>query len=231
MSLLSFENVNACYGAAHILHDLDLRIEAGERVALIGRNGVGKTTVVNTLLGVAALRGGTLRVGGQVLRRPRAYDAARRGIAVVPQGRCIVANLSVEENLRLGAATQRPGPWHLDAIYRLFPILRERAHTPGTALSGGQQQMLAIGRALMANPALVMLDEPTEGLAPVIVDQLAEIFTAVADQGTALLLIEQNMSLVMRVADRYLAMAKGTVVAQGRVAEEGLEQLHRHVMV
>lgn len=231
MSLLSFENVNACYGAAHILHDLDLRIEAGERVALIGRNGVGKTTVVNTLLGVAALRGGTLRVGGQVLRRPRAYDAARRGIAVVPQGRCIVATLSVEENLRLGAATQRPGPWHLDAIYRLFPILRERAHTPGTALSGGQQQMLAIGRALMANPALVMLDEPTEGLAPVIVDQLAEIFTAVADQGTALLLIEQNMSLVMRVADRYLAMAKGTVVAQGRVAEEGLEQLHRHVMV
>ncbi|ROR16426.1 amino acid/amide ABC transporter ATP-binding protein 2 (HAAT family) [Comamonas sp. BIGb0124] len=231
MSLLSFENVNACYGAAHILHDLDLRIEAGERVALIGRNGVGKTTVVNTLLGVAALRGGTLRVGGQVLRRPRAYDAARRGIAVVPQGRCIVANLSVEENLRLGAATQRPGPWHLDAIYRLFPILRERAHTPGTALSGGQQQMLAIGRALMANPALVMLDEPTEGLAPVIVDQLAEIFMAVADQGTALLLIEQNMSLVMRVADRYLAMAKGTVVAQGRVAEEGLEQLHRHVMV
>ena len=200
MSLLSFENVNACYGAAHILHDLDLRVEAGERVALIGRNGVGKTTLVNTLLGVAALRGGTLRVGGQVLRRPRAYDAARRGIAVVPQGRCIVANLSVEENLRLGAATQRPGPWHLDAIYRLFPILRERAHTPGTALSGGQQQMLAIGRALMANPALVMLDEPTEGLAPVIVDQLAEIFMAVADQGTALLLIEQNMSLVMRLS-------------------------------
>ena len=231
MSLLSFENVNACYGAAHILHDLDLRVEAGERVALIGRNGAGKTTSIITLLGVAALRGGTLRVGGQVLRRPRAYDAARRGIAVVPQGRCIVANLSVEENLRLGAATQRPGPWHLDAIYRLFPILRERAHTPGTALSGGQQQMLAIGRALMANPALVMLDEPTEGLAPVIVDQLAEIFMAVADQGTALLLIEQNMSLVMRVADRYLAMAKGTVVAQGRVAEEGLEQLHRHVMV
>src|SRR5690606_3020765 len=121
----------------------------------------------------------------------------------------IVANLTVEENLLLGRAAGRKGPWALPEIYRLFPILQQRADTPGTALSGGQQQMLAVGRALMANPDLLLMDEPTEGLAPVIVDQLADIFNHVADQGTALLLIEQNMNLVVRVAQRYLAMAKG----------------------
>lgn len=154
-------------------------------------------------------------------------------MVVVPQGRRIVANLSVEENLQLGAAVGRKGPWTVPEIYRLFPILRERAHTPGTALSGGQQQMLAVGRALMANPSLILLDEPTEGLAPVIVDQLADIFNRVADQGTALLLIEQNMSLVARVAQRYLALAKGAVVAQGPVenSRAGLERLEAHVMV
>jgi ABC-type branched-subunit amino acid transport system ATPase component len=150
---------------------------------------------------------------------------------VVPQGRRIVANLSVEENLHLGAATGRKGPWTVPEIYKLFPILEERAHTPGTALSGGQQQMLAVGRALMANPSLILLDEPTEGLAPVIVDQLASIFNKVADQGTALLLIEQNMSLVVRVARRYIAMAKGSVVAEGDVGSESLQQLQEHVMV
>jgi branched-chain amino acid transport system ATP-binding protein len=159
--------------------------------------------------------------------------AAQQGIVVVPQGRRIVANLTVEENLQLGAAVGRKGPWTVPEIYKLFPILQERAHTPGTALSGGQQQMLAVGRALMANPSLILLDEPTEGLAPVIVDQLAVIFNQVAEQGTALLLIEQNMSLVVRVAHRYLAMAKGAIVAHGQVvnSREGLHDLESHVMV
>ena len=152
-------------------------------------------------------------------------------MVVVPQGRRIVANLTVEENLLLGAAVRRKGPWTVPKVYKLFPILQERAHTPGTALSGGQQQMLAVGRALMANPALILLDEPTEGLAPVIVDQLASIFNQVAEQGTALLLIEQNMSLVIRVTHRYLAMAKGSVVAEGSVDDESLDELHQHVMV
>ena len=221
--LLKIENINAFYGAAHILHGMSLQVNAGERVALIGRNGVGKTTVVNTILGLASLR----------MTRPRTYMAAQHGIAVVPQGRRIVANLTVEENLHLGAAVGRKGPWSVPEIYKLFPILQERAHTPGTALSGGQQQMLAVGRALMANPALILLDEPTEGLAPVIVDQLADIFNKVADQGTALLLIEQNMSLVVRVARRYCAMAKGSVVAEGVVenSRAGLHDLEAHVMV
>jgi len=232
-ALLKLEKVNAVYGAAHILHDLSLHVNPGERVALIGRNGVGKTTVVNTILGLASLRSGSVAVNDTLLPRPRTYQAAQHGVVVVPQGRRIVANLSVEENLNLGAAVGRKGPWNVAEIYKLFPILQERAHTPGTALSGGQQQMLAVGRALMANPSLILLDEPTEGLAPVIVDQLATIFNQVADQGTALLLIEQNMSLVARVAHRYYAMAKGSVVAEGHVvnSREGLNDLEAHVMV
>jgi len=232
-SLLNLKNVHAYYGAAHILHGLDLHVNPGERVALIGRNGVGKTTVVNTILGLASLQGGHVAFGGKEHTKLRAYMAAQHGIAVVPQGRRIVANLTVEENLILGAAVGRKGLWTVPEIYKLFPILQERAHTPGTALSGGQQQMLAVGRALMANPSLILLDEPTEGLAPVIVDQLADIFNQVAQQGTALLLIEQNMSLVVRVAHRYLAMAKGAIVAQGEVvnSREGLHALEGHVMV
>lgn len=232
-ALLKLEKVNAFYGSAHILYDLDLTVNAGERVALVGRNGVGKTTVVNTILGLATMRGGSIHLGSYALQKPRPYIAAQHGVVVVPQGRRIVANLSVEENLLLGAAVGRKGPWTVPEIYKLFPILQERAYTPGTALSGGQQQMLAVGRALMANPSLILLDEPTEGLAPVIVDQLADIFNQVAGQGTALLLIEQNMSLVVRVAQRYCAMAKGSVVAQGVVhnTREGLVDLENHVMV
>lgn len=232
-ALLTLDRVNAFYGAAHILHDLSITVDAGERVALIGRNGVGKTTVVNALLGLASLRTGDILLGTSRIPRPRPYMAAQHGLAVVPQGRRIVANLTVEENLLLGAAVGRKGPWSLMEIYKLFPILQERAATPGTALSGGQQQMLAVGRALMANPSLILLDEPTEGLAPVIVDQLADIFNKVAGQGTALLLIEQNMSLVVRVAHRYCAMAKGSVVATGSVenSSSGLRALEAHVMV
>ena len=232
-ALLNLKNVHAYYGSAHILHGLSLHVNAGERVALIGRNGVGKTTVVNTILGLAQLKDGRILLGSTDLPKPRPYLAAQNGVVVVPQGRRIVANLTVEENLLLGAAVGRKGPWTVQEIYKLFPILQERAHTPGTALSGGQQQMLAVGRALMANPSLILLDEPTEGLAPVIVDQLADIFNKVADQGTALLLIEQNMSLVVRVAHRYLAMAKGSVVAEGLVnnSRDGLKDLEAHVMV
>lgn len=229
-TVLQVRDLQAYYGAAHILHGLSLDIQAGERVALIGRNGVGKTTLVNALLGLASVRGGSMRIGGKTITRPRPYMVTRQGMAVVPQGRRIVANLSVEENLLLGAACGRAGHWSVPRIYELFPILHERAHTPGTALSGGQQQMLAIGRALMANPTLVILDEPTEGLAPVIVDQLADIFNLVANQGTALLLIEQNLSLVARVARRYYAMAKGAMTGTGPIDDNSLRELREHVV-
>ncbi len=228
--LLNFDKVNAFYGAAHILHDMSMRIEAGERVALIGRNGVGKTTCVNTLLGIASMRSGSIVLAGRTLKKIRPYMAAGLGLGVVPQGRGIIANLSVEENLILGTASGRKGHWSLPRIYELFPILRERAHTPGTALSGGQQQVLAIGRTLMANPSLIILDEPTEGLAPLIVDQLAEVFNQVAGLGTALLLIEQNLSLVERVAQRYYAMAKGSLIGEGAVDASTMHLLKEHII-
>ncbi|MCK0506569.1 ABC transporter ATP-binding protein [Aromatoleum anaerobium] len=229
--LLNLDAVNAYYGAAHVLHDVTLSVCPGERVALVGRNGVGKTTVVNSILNLASLRGGTLKFNGVVQHGLRTYGAARAGISVVPQGRRIIPNLTIEENLLLGGAVKRPGPWNLASIYELFPILQERRNTPGTALSGGQQQMLAIGRALMANPQLLVLDEPSEGLAPVIVDQLADIFNRLANAGTALLLIEQNLSLITRVARRFYVMAKGSIIEEGALEGLDIAQLHKHIVV
>jgi branched-chain amino acid transport system ATP-binding protein len=151
-ALLNLNNLNAYYGAAHILHDLSLQVNAGERVALIGRNGVGKTTVVNTILGLATLRNGSVELEGKSYTKLRAYMAAQHGVAVVPQGRCIVANLSVEENLLLGAAVGRKGPWSVKEIYKIFPILEERAHTPGTALSGGAATNVGRGPRVDGQP-------------------------------------------------------------------------------
>jgi ABC-type branched-subunit amino acid transport system ATPase component len=229
--LLSFDNVVAGYGGARVLHGISLKIGAGERVAILGRNGVGKTTVVNTFLGIARMMSGSVTLAGRKETEPHHFTAARAGISVVLQGRCIIANLSVRENLQLGAAPRRPGPWNMERVFDQFPILRERADTPGTALSGGQQQMLAIGRALMANPALLVLDEPSEGLAPVIVDELAVVMQQLAAAGTSLLLIEQNYGLVRRVADRYYVLSKGTIVEEGQLAGLSMESLKRHVAV
>jgi branched-chain amino acid transport system ATP-binding protein len=229
--LLGLRGVEAGYGEARVLHGIDLAVGENERVAILGRNGVGKSTVVNTFLGVARLRAGEIRFLGAVPRTIQHFTAARAGVAVVLQGRHIIPNLTVRENLLLGAAVRRPGQWSLARVYELFPILQERADTPGTALSGGQQQMLAIGRALMANPALLVLDEPSEGLAPVIVDELAVVLRRLADGGTGLLLIEQNFGLVRRVAERYYALSKGQIVDQGRLADLSLEKLKEHVAV
>ncbi|MBM3555647.1 MAG: ABC transporter ATP-binding protein [Alphaproteobacteria bacterium] len=229
--LLAFTTVESGYGEARVLHGVTIAVQEGERVAVMGRNGVGKTTLVNTFLGVARLRSGSVAFRGHPAGTIHHFTAAREGISVVLQGRRIIPNLSVRENLELGAAVARPGPWDLDKVYALFPILKERAETPGTALSGGQQQMLAIGRALMANPALLVLDEPSEGLAPVIVDELAAVFNRLADAGTSLLIIEQNIGLVQRVARRYYVLAKGAVVDQGDLAGLSIENIQRHVAV
>jgi len=229
--LLGFRGVEAGYGEARVLHGIDLAVGENERVAILGRNGVGKSTVVNTFLGVARLRTGEIRFHGAAPRTIQHFTAARAGVAVVLQGRHIIPNLTVRENLLIGAAVRRPGQWSLARVYELFPILQERAETPGTALSGGQQQMLAIGRALMANPALLVLDEPSEGLAPVIVDELAVVLRRLADGGTGLLLIEQNFGLVRRVAERYYALSKGQIVDQGNLADLSLEKLKEHVAV
>ena len=231
MTLLAFRDVDSYYGRAQVLHGVTFEIRPEERVAILGRNGVGKTTIVNSFLGIAPVRRGEVDLAGRTATRFQHFTAARSGIAVVPQGRRIVQGLTIRENLLLGAAVGRRGAWTMERVFELFPILRERADTPGTALSGGQQQMLAIGRALMANPSLLVLDEPSEGLAPVIVDELADIFRRLAAEGTGILLIEQNFGLVRRVADRYYVLSKGTVIEAGELAGLSMETLKRHVAV
>lgn len=231
MSLLALRHVHAGYGHSRVLRDVSIEIAAGERVAILGRNGVGKTTVVNTFLGIAALHDGSVEFSGRRVDTIRHFTAARHGVAVVPQGRRIVPGLTVQENLLLGAAVQRPGKWNLQEIYALFPVLLERAEVAGTKLSGGQQQMLAIGRALMSNPDLLVLDEPSEGLAPVIVDGLAETLRQLADHGTSILLIEQNLGLVQRVAERYYVLSKGEVIETGTLTGLSLDSLKKHVTV
>jgi branched-chain amino acid transport system ATP-binding protein len=230
-SLVKLEGVHAHYGGARVLHGVSLTVDKGQSLALIGRNGVGKTTVVNCMLGIASVPEGKIWLSGKKQGRLKHYTASRLGVAVVPQGRRIIPNLTIEENLMLGSAAQRPGPWNLDRVYELFPILKERCRMPGTALSGGQQQMLAIGRALMSNPSLLVLDEPSEGLAPVIVDQLAEIFSSLTREGTSVLLIEQNLSLVARVAKSYHVLAKGVIVESGSLEGRNIQELHRHIML
>jgi branched-chain amino acid transport system ATP-binding protein len=231
MSVLGLRQVDAYYGAAKVLHQVDLHVDGGERVAILGRNGAGKTTIVNAFLGIAQVRAGHVAFHDRPAHALPHFAAARAGIAVVPQGRRILPNLTVEENLLLGAAVGRHGAWDLAAVYELFPVRRERRTGPGLALSGGQQQMLAIGRGLMANPQLLVLDEPSEGLAPVIVDELAHVFAQLADGGTALLIIEQNVRLVQRVARRYYVLSKGTIVDEGRLEGLSLDTLKQHVAV
>lgn len=229
--LLGFESVDSGYGNARILHGVDFSISRGDTVAILGRNGVGKTTIVNTLLGIANLMRGRVRLQGRAIARLAHYTAARSGIAVVVQSRGILPNLTVRENLVLGGAARRRGPWTLERVLELFPVLGERSASPGTALSGGQQQMLAIGRALMANPDLLVLDEPSEGLAPVIVDELAEVFRRFAAEGTAILLIEQNLGLVERVARTYNVLSKGAIVDRGSLEHTTTVELQRHIAI
>ena len=231
MSILAFRDVDAFYGQAQILSGVSFAVDAGERVALVGRNGVGKTTVVETLCGGTRVRGGEILIRGQARRELRAFTAAKSGIGVVLQGRGILPNLTVTENILLGAATGRKGRWNLDAVMALFPALAKRSRNPGPALSGGEQQMLAIGRALMANPDLLVLDEPSEGLAPVIVDMLSDLMLRLAAEGTGILLIEQNVSLIRRVADRFYVLSKGRVVAQGHTEGLSNEDLMGHILI
>jgi branched-chain amino acid transport system ATP-binding protein len=231
MSLLAFRNIHAMYGQARILNGVTFKVDAGERVALVGRNGVGKTTVVNTLCGVTRISQGEVELRGKVCPDLRGYTAAQNGIGIVLQGRGIIASLTVEENLLLGQAARRDGPWSLARVYELFPILNERRNNPGLALSGGQQQMLAIGRALISNPELLILDEPSEGLAPVIVDELASLFNRLGREGVGILLIEQNVSLIHRVVERFYVLSKGAVAEEGSLQNVTKEELQRHIAI
>jgi branched-chain amino acid transport system ATP-binding protein len=211
--LLELRGVRARYGDAAVLHGVDLSVGAGETVGLLGRNGAGKTTTVLSIFGVPTVAGEVL-VDGKPIGRKR-WDVARSGLSLVPQGRGIIAGLSVEENLKLGMAAHRTTQWTLPAVYELFPNLRKASRRRGTALSGGEQQMLAIGRALLSGPRLLLLDEPSEGLAPVAIDRIVDVLKEIQDRGTSILLVEQNMRLVQRLAERFVALGRGTVAIAG----------------
>jgi branched-chain amino acid transport system ATP-binding protein len=216
--VLEVDGIHTYYGESHVLHGVSLRVGPGEAVALLGRNGAGKTTAIRSIVGFTPPRAGRVLFEGQAIERWPAYRIARRGLALVPQGRRIFAPLSVRENLLLGARSEG---WTLERVFELFPRLRERQAQLGGTLSGGEQQMLAIARALLTNGRLLLLDEPSEGLAPLIVREIGTILTALKAERLSLLLVEQNYHLALRVADRVYVMNRGQIVYQGTPA--GLE--------
>ena len=209
--LLTVEKLQAWYGESHILHGVDIEVREGEVVTLLGRNGAGKTTTLRAIMGLVGRRSGSVRFEGQELVNARSDRIARAGIALCPEERGIFASLDVTENLLLPPVV-RPGGMDLDAIYTLFPNLKERARSLGTRLSGGEQQMLAIARILRTGARLLMLDEPTEGLAPVIVQQIGQTIRAIKERGFTVLLVEQNFRFAQTVADRHYVMEHGHVV-------------------
>jgi branched-chain amino acid transport system ATP-binding protein len=215
---LAVHGLHAYYGGSHVLQGVDLEVAGGEAVSLIGRNGAGKTTTIASIVGFLRPRGGTVRVQGADLTGAPPHRIARAGIALVPQGRRIFGDLSVAENLAI-AARQVPNAWDEARIMDLFPSLARRRAVRGDQLSGGEQQMLAIARALMRNPTVLLLDEPSEGLAPKLVEQVGEILLALRATGMGILLVEQNLGLATRVGQRVLVMNKGTIVFAGTPAE------------
>jgi branched-chain amino acid transport system ATP-binding protein len=229
MSVLTFDEVRAYYDQALVVDGVSFTVEEGECFSLLGPNGVGKTTSLNAMFGIARLGGGQISIDDVPITLRRPHDAARKGAALVPQGRWIIPTLTVEENLLLGQASERKGPWGLAEVFDMFPDLQDRRAAMGNALSGGQQQMLAIGRGLMANPRILLLDEPSEGLAPVIIDRLRDVLARLREEGTSMLLIEQRLDFVLSLADRFSVMAKGEVVASGTVADTSAEQLREWV--
>jgi branched-chain amino acid transport system ATP-binding protein len=209
----------AGYGASTVLHGVDLDIGAGESVAMVGRNGAGKSTLLMSVFGESTVLSGEIWVRDVRIDGLPGYIAAKLGVAISPQGRRILPNLTIRENLLLGQATGRPGGWNLRSVYDLFPPLEERADSGGTMLSGGQQQMLAIGRALMSNPDLLLLDEPSEGLSPVLVDDLVRALNKIRHAGTGVLVVEQHLSLVRRSTDRFVILSKGQITGAASTAD------------
>jgi branched-chain amino acid transport system ATP-binding protein len=216
--LLEARNLHIGYGDAPAVWDVSLDVGAGEIVAVIGPNGAGKTTLINAIAGLLRCRRGELRFDGADMTSVRAHDYCSHGIALVPEGRRLFAKMSVEENLELGcylpAARTRREP-SLERVYGLFPILRDKRAQPAGELSGGQQQMVAIGRALMARPRIVLFDEPSLGLAPTIVDDMFEIIARVREEGSAVLLVEQNVLKALDIADRAYVLEQGRIVSAG----------------
>lgn len=218
MSLLSLEAVNTHIGQYHILQGVDLEVGAGEIVAMLGRNGAGKTTTLKTIMGLHPRTGGTVRFDGDEIGELRPYEVASLGIGYVPEDRAIFADLSVEENLRIAERERGDLAGSIEFIHDLFPDLARLAELPGTSLSGGQQQMLAVARALVAENRLLLIDEPSEGLAPVIIEQMMEAIRSISSD-TTVLLVEQNFVVASQLAQHYVILEEGRTVASGAMAD------------
>jgi branched-chain amino acid transport system ATP-binding protein len=214
---LAAEGLETFYGKSHILHGVGMEVREGEIVTLLGRNGAGKTTTLRSIMGLTPARRGTVRLFGQETTAWPPYRIAMRGVGYVPEGRRIFHNLTVEENLLV--PVERPGPWTIARVYDLFPRLRERRSNRGRQLSGGEQEMLAIARALLLNPRLLLLDEPSQGLAPLIVQDVFRVVEAACREGIAILLVEQNVRGAIGIADRAYVLDDGRVVFSGPAAE------------
>jgi branched-chain amino acid transport system ATP-binding protein len=216
VELLRVEGLSAGYGAARVVNNVSFALGQGQSLALLGRNGVGKTTLLNSLIGVTTRHGGRVFLRGQDVTALKPHARAGAGVGWVPQERDIFRSLSVEENL---AAVATPGPWSVARVYEMFPRLKERRRNGGRQLSGGEQQMLAIGRALVVNPALLLLDEPTEGLAPIIVDELLAAFRRLAGEGLSMILVEQKPKKILPFTDDTIVLNRGAIAYEARSAD------------
>jgi branched-chain amino acid transport system ATP-binding protein len=220
--MLDVQKLHTYYGESHILHDVSLRVKEGSVSVLLGRNGMGKTTTLHSIMGMVPPKRGKVVMNGQEIQGKPSYQVSKAGIALVPQGRRIFPNLTVKENL---LTTYRPvkGGWSLNKIFDMFPRLKERETSMGGTLSGGEQQMLSIGRALMTNPNLLLLDEPSEGLSPLMVREVIKIIKRLKEDGLSMLLVEQNLSMASDLADHVYILNKGTVVFDGSSDEFDIE--------
>ncbi|MDX2156852.1 MAG: ABC transporter ATP-binding protein [Hyphomicrobiaceae bacterium] len=216
-TLLEVEDLNAHYDKSHILHGVTMRIASGEIVSLLGRNGSGRSTTLKTIMGLVKPTGGHVRLEGRDLAGERAFRVARAGIAYVPEEREIFANITVEENMRIGMQPPRPDApaWTIDQMYDFFPQLKQRRDTAAGMLSGGEQQMLTMCRALLGNPRIILIDEPTEGLAPKIVEVVTDMIREICRKGVSVLLVEQKLTIAMRVSQRVYVMGHGEIVFEG----------------
>lgn len=217
--LFEAQMINTYYGSSHILFDVSLEIEEGEVVCLLGRNGMGKSTLIKSIIGLTTPRSGNILFDGVDLVGRRPFQIARKGVGFVPENRIIFPNLTVRENLDMGVYKRQAGSWSFDRIYDMFPVLKERAAQMGGTLSGGEQQMLTIARALMGNPRLLLIDEPSEGLAPIVVNQIGEQVQNMKKEGMTILLSEQNTAFTLKLADRAYILEKGKISWQGKVTQ------------
>ncbi|MFT4991336.1 MAG: urea transport system ATP-binding protein [Polaromonas sp.] len=214
--MLNVNNINQYYGGSHILRDVSLKTQLGKVTVLLGRNGVGKTTLLKSLMGLVPIKTGSIELDGKLMQNTTPYERARAGMGFVPQGREIFARLTVEENLRMGLAYKPAGTPIPTELYELFPVLKQMLHRRGGDLSGGQQQQLAIARALAAKPKLLILDEPTEGIQPSIIKDIGRVIRMLADRGDmAILLVEQYYDFAEALADDYLVMERGEFIGRG----------------